>query len=140
LFILALKRYHEQVVEQNLKVLRHTRPAIKGLRKFFEEKIRQALAPDEVRGCLMTNSAAEVTLLDRGMAQCVSDSLRAMEQAFFEAVKRAQQEGLVSRRKHPRALARFLLNSTQGLLVVSKTRSDAALLRDIVKTTLATLH
>ena len=87
----------------------------------------------------MTNSAAELGSRDRGTATRVGVALTKIEAAFRRAVVRAQKAGEIDPTRNPRALARFLTSSAQGLSVMAKASPDRAVLGDIVKVTLAAL-
>ena len=110
------------------------------IRGFFRFKIELALEPRRPRGCLVTNSAAELASRDRGAATRVGAVLAKIEAAFHRAVVRAQKAGEVDRARDPRALARFLTSSAQGLSVMAKAFPERAVLEDIVKVVLAALE
>jgi TetR/AcrR family transcriptional repressor of nem operon len=87
----------------------------------------------------VTNSAAEVVTRDRAAATRVGAVLAKIEAAFHRAVVRGQQAGEIDPTRSPRALARFLTSSAQGLSVMAKTFPDRAVLDDIVEVILAAL-
>src|SRR6266566_7765946 len=72
-----------------------------------------SLEPRRPRGCLVTNSAAELASRDRATATRVGVVLAKIEAAFHRAVVRAQTAGEIDRARDPRALARFLTSSAQ---------------------------
>jgi TetR/AcrR family transcriptional repressor of nem operon len=87
----------------------------------------------------VTNSAAELASRDRGTASRVGQVLAKIEAAFLRAVARAQRAGEIDPARDPRALARFLTSSAQGLSVMAKASPDRAVLEDIVAVILAAL-
>jgi len=66
--------------------------------------------------------------------------LTKIEAAFHRAVVRAHKAGEIDPARNPRALARFLTSSAQGLSVMAKAFPDRTVLEDIVKVTLAALR
>jgi TetR/AcrR family transcriptional repressor of nem operon len=66
--------------------------------------------------------------------------LARFEGGFERAVMRAQQAGEIDPARDPRALARFLTSSAQGLSVMAKASPDRAVLEDIATVTLAALE
>jgi TetR/AcrR family transcriptional repressor of nem operon len=128
------------VTAKLLAALEETVSGKDAIRRFFRLKVELAMEPGRPRGCLVTNSAAELASRDRGTATKVGTVLAKIEAGFHRAVVRAQKAGEIDRSQSPRALARFLTSSAQGLSVMAKTSSDRAVLEDIVKVTLAVLE
>jgi Tetracyclin repressor-like, C-terminal domain len=80
--------------------------------------------PRRPRGCLVTNSAAELASRDRGTGTRVGAVLAKIEAAFERAVGRAQAAGEIDPKRNARALARFLTSSAQGLSVMARASPD----------------
>ena len=140
LFFAAIDRYDRVVTAKLLAALDGPASGKDAIRGFFELKIELSLQPRRPRGCLVTNSAAELASRDRGTATRVGAVLAKIEAAFLRAVVRAQQAGEVDRARDARALARFLTSSTQGLSVMAKTIPERAVLEDIVDVVLSALE
>ena len=139
LFFAAINHYDRVVTAKLLAVLEEPGSGKDAIRRFFRLKIEAALEPGRPRGCLVTNSAAELGARDRGTATRVGVALTKIEAAFHRAVVRAQKAGEIDPARNPRALARFLTSSAQGLSVMAKASPDRAVLGDIVKVILAAL-
>ena len=140
LFFAAIERYDRVVTAKLLAILDGPGSGTEAIRRFFRLKVDLSLAPGRPRGCLVTNSTAELASRDRGTATRVGAVLARIEAAFHRAVVRAQKSGEIDPARNPRALARFLTSSAQGLSVMAKTSPDRAVLEDIVKVTLAALE
>lgn len=140
LFFAAIEHYDRVVTAKLLAALDDPRSGKDAIRRFFRLKVEAAMEPRRPRGCLVTNSAAELASRDRGTATRVGTALAKIEAAFHRAVVRAQKAGEIDRTRNPRALARFLTSSAQGLSVMAKASPDRAVLQDIVKVILATLE
>ena len=139
LFFAAIEHYDRVMTGRLLATLDAPGSPLNAIRRFFRLKVTLAQEPGRPRGCLVTNSAAELASRDRGAAGRIGVTLGRIEAAFFRAVIRAQQAGEIDPRRNARALARFLTSSTQGLSVMAKASADRATLEDIVKTTLEVL-
>jgi len=133
LFFEAIDRYDRVVTAKLLSALDGPASGKTAIRRFFRLKLELALAPRRSRGCLVTNSVAELASRDRRAAIKVGAVLTKIEAAFHRAVVRAQAVGEIDPDRNPRALARFLTSSAQGLSVMTKTLPDRAVLKDIVK-------
>lgn len=139
LFFAAIDRYDQMVTAKLLAALDEPRGK-DAIRRFFRLKVDLAMEPGRPRGCLVTNSATELTSRDRGTARRVAVVLAKIEAAFHRAVVRAQKAGEIEPTRNPRALARFLTSSAQGLSVMAKTFPERAVLEDIVEVILAALE
>jgi TetR/AcrR family transcriptional repressor of nem operon len=139
LFFAAIARYDRVVTAKLLAALEEPASGKDAIRRFFRLKVELSVEPGRPRGCLVTNSAAQLASRDRGTATKVGAVLGRIEAAFHRAVVRGQEAGEIDPRRSARALARFLTSSAQGLSVMAKTFPDRAVLDDIVKVTLTAL-
>jgi TetR/AcrR family transcriptional regulator, transcriptional repressor for nem operon len=139
LFFAAIERYDRVVTAKLMAALDEPASGKDAIGKFFRLKVELALESGRPRGCLVTNSAAELASRDRGAATRVGGVLTKIEAAFQRAVVRAQKAGEIDASRNSRALARFLTSSAQGLSVMAKTFPERAVLEDIVKVILAAL-
>jgi TetR/AcrR family transcriptional repressor of nem operon len=136
LFFAAIERYDRVMTARLLAALDAPGPGLAAIREFFRLKIEATRERGRPRGCLVTNSAAELASRDRGTAGRVGATLARLEAAFHGAVVRAQEAGQIDPARDARALARFLTSSAQGLSVMARASADRAALEDVVKVTL----
>ncbi len=139
LFFAAIDRYDRVVTAKLVEALDEPALGMEAIRRFFRLKIEWAVAAHRPRGCLVTNSATELASRDRRTASRVGAVLTKIEAAFQRAVVRAQHAGEIDPARDPRALARFLTSSAQGLSVMAKTFPERAVLEDIVEVMLTML-
>ncbi|MFL6231404.1 MAG: TetR family transcriptional regulator C-terminal domain-containing protein, partial [Pyrinomonadaceae bacterium] len=66
-------------------------------------------------------------------------NLAAAEKALHRALVRGRESGEIKNGRDPRAVARFLYSSLQGLQVMAKATQDRKLLGDVVRVTLSVL-
>ena len=140
LFFAAMEHYDRMVTSKLLKTLEEPASGKAAIEGFFRLKVELSTAPGRPRGCLVTNSAAELASRDRGTGARVGAVLTKLEAAFRHAVVRAQKAGEIDPRRNPRALARFLTSSAQGLSVMAKALPDRAALDDIVEVILEVVN
>ena len=139
LFLAALDHYQRVVVRELFDALEAPGSGVGAIRRFFRLRVDRSLDRSRPHGCLVTNSAVELSRRDRGAAARVGGALAKIEAAFLRALERARAAGEVAPTRDLRALARFLTSSAQGLSVMAKTCPDRAVLEDIVEVVLAVL-
>jgi TetR/AcrR family transcriptional regulator, transcriptional repressor for nem operon len=140
LFMEALERYEKQRFARLITRLERPGPVREAITRLFGEVLEGAVSCTQRRGCLLTNAAVELAPHDPLVADRLKRTFGQLEEAFYRALLRAQQTGEVSSERDPRALARFLTSSLQGLQVTAKSSPDRVVLEDVVKVTLQVLN
>ncbi|GAA3244058.1 TetR/AcrR family transcriptional regulator [Streptomyces sp. NPDC057386] len=140
LYLKALDRYGELHCTPLTRELSEPGPALPAVRAVVRRFAAEA-ADDtcRARGCLVTNTAAELAPHDRDAAHRVELSWTNLETLLHSALLRAQAQGELPKERDPRALARMLLVLLQGLRVVGKASSDPARVRDAAEQALTLL-
>jgi TetR/AcrR family transcriptional repressor of nem operon len=133
LFTRVVDHYFECVLKPAL-VDRLDAPgsARENLERVFELWEVTALAAD-FNGCLVGNSVAELGARDSETADVLRRKLKLLEEAFYRALCRAQRDGEVNARLDPRATARSLLTTAQGLAVVARVNREPKFVRSVVE-------
>jgi TetR/AcrR family transcriptional repressor of nem operon len=139
LFLAALKRYEQVQVSRVVEVLKRPGPVRDTIRSVLEGVVRDEAGCAVRRGCLAVNTAVELGCLDPNVAARATAALRRVEDAFEQALRRAQEKGEIERTLDVRALARFFTSSLQGLRVMSKAGAEQGELRDVAEVTLRAL-
>jgi TetR/AcrR family transcriptional repressor of nem operon len=134
LFLESLERYEERFYLEMQELL-DAPSAGEGIRRVFLKVVSDCACGGGGRGCLVTNTAAALAEDDAEIAARVRANLRRIEDAFEAALRRDSEGG-----RDPRAVARFLTNSLQGLRVLSKCGVDLDVLHDVVEVTLSVLN
>jgi TetR/AcrR family transcriptional repressor of nem operon len=140
LFLTALDRYQVVVARELFEALEAPGSGIEAIRQFFRLRVKGSLDRRRPPGCLVTNSAVELSGRDRGAAAKVGGSLASLEAAFLRALERARAAGELTASRDLRALARFLTSSAQGLSVMARTARSRAALEDVVDVILSVLE
>ncbi|MGE0734656.1 MAG: TetR/AcrR family transcriptional regulator [Alphaproteobacteria bacterium] len=92
------------------------------------------------RGCLLTNTAVELSPHDHDVSVIVAKSVKALEDALAVRIRKAQARGEVDVGKDNRALAQFVVASIHGLRVASKITTERSVLQNIADQVLAAIH
>lgn len=136
LLLLALARYRADVTA-TLKILQDDTPVVlPALREF----LMIPLAPSRPRmGCLLGNTAVEVSTHDDDIGGVVREGFAALEKALRLALERAYRSGELPERNSA-AQARMLMAVQQGLQVIARTAPDPVRFVDSVDAVLCSLR
>ncbi|CAB5679054.1 Potential acrAB operon repressor [Delftia tsuruhatensis] len=124
LFQHALRRY-EAVTTSNVELLSGPGRARDLVRQLLLRIVQDELSDAGRRGCLVANAALELAGHDEAVAERVAGNFQRLQKALEKLILRGQQEGDITDSKKPRALARFIVNTIQGLRVLGKGSSAA---------------
>ena len=120
LFLRVLKHYHETVIVKNFSYIENSTSPKQGLCEYFRARAKDALNNSDIKGCLVTNSIAELAQHDNQVRDQTNITLQHMRSVFRNALIRAQSEDEISNNLDVDATADFLLNNSQGLFVLSR--------------------
>lgn len=132
LFLAALRAYDEQYREDFFLRVAAERPPREAIVAAFEGAARQSATGDVPAGCLMVNTALEVSPHDPEIRALVKASLGKVEDFFFEMIEAAKSEGAVPRVLAPRTTAQALLGLFLGLRVLTRSGADTATLNAVI--------
>ena len=119
LYAQALRRYHE-LTARNITLLQEPGPVKELVRRLLMRIVNDELDGSAQRGCLAANAALELAGPDDRITELLAGNFLRLEKALEQALLRGQAEGEIASQKTPRALARFIVNTIQGLRVLSK--------------------
>lgn len=128
----CLDRYCERQMEYlliNLDQATTGRVFIESLLKEIEETSRSK-APH--KGCFLMNTASEFAGRDHVIYTLVSRATLQFVGVFQKAIKRGQEEGVISKQKAASALAFYLINSVAGLRTMIKANADPESIHEII--------
>jgi TetR/AcrR family transcriptional repressor of nem operon len=139
LYLQALDRYREVEGRKVLELLERPGSVKKTLRQLFEGVVEKSLCDGQRRGCFMGNATSELAGRCKETAARTCSNMAATEEAFYRVLLRGKKQGELKRVRDPRAFARFLYSSLQGLALTAKASRDRKTLEDVVKVTLSAL-
>ncbi len=132
LFMAALRMFDEQVRQQLLARLSAEYPPREAMRQLFITYLSKATLANGNRGCLLTNTALELAAHDPEAARVVARAQEEIEAFFRSRIEAAIAGGDVVSAVPPRELARGLLATLLGLMVLIRSRPDPSLLQSVV--------
>jgi TetR/AcrR family transcriptional repressor of nem operon len=132
LFLAALCMFDERVRQRLLAKLVAEYPPREAIRQLFVTYLAQAAQEDGNRGCLLTNTALELAAHDPEAARIVANAQEEIEEFFRGRIEAATARGDVVSVVPARELARGLLATLLGLMVLIRSRPDPSLLQSVV--------
>ena len=139
LFLKVMDRYCTTFVGPKLSLLDQPGPALPTLHRFINGMIDGGLADPQRRGCFISNTVMELSPHEEEIAGTLRQALKMAEDAFFNVLVRAKEQGELKEEKDPRALARFLTTMMQGIVVMIKAGTSAEVVKQTAETGLSIL-
>jgi TetR/AcrR family transcriptional regulator, transcriptional repressor for nem operon len=139
LYLQALDRYREVEGRKLFELLERPGSVKRALRQLFEGVINCSLGGGERRGCFVGNATSELAGRCEETAEKACGNMAAAEEALYRALVRGKDAGEIKGARDPRAVARFLYSSLQGLQLMSKATRDRKTLEDVARVTLSVL-
>jgi TetR/AcrR family transcriptional regulator, transcriptional repressor for nem operon len=139
LYLQTLDLYREVETRKVFDLLERPGSVRKALRRLFAGVVEGSLCDGQRRGCFMGNAMSELAGRCKETAVRTCSNMAAVEGAFYRALLRGKKDGELKGVRDPRAVARFLYSSLQGLVLMAKATQDRQMLEDVVKITLSVL-
>lgn len=140
LFMEAISHFRKKVVPTRMSILERPGASLEEIRKYFESVVDDLIGPARGRACLIANSAVELAAEDAEVAKQVNGHLTLLEKAFTHSLNGAFEKGQISSDASIRAYAKFLVNASQGLIVLGKGNPNRKSLTEIVEITMKALQ
>ena len=138
LFIKALQLYSKTVPSQLVDALNKDGSPLENVRETMRMLQEWHSIPDST-GCLYGSSMAQFGTADPEMAEILRSHIGSLEQAFYNAFKRAQEVGELDDTVNIRDLARMYEGIHQGLALIGQVHTAPEVTRSIVNGALAML-
>jgi TetR/AcrR family transcriptional regulator, transcriptional repressor for nem operon len=138
LFQRALQLFEENTQKRIQQKIKPTPSAKLAIRKLFEMVVSSN--EEKPPGCLIVNTAVELSLHDPEIADRIDKSFRRSEAFIYEQLVQGQKNGEISEQLDVETLAPFIHNSLIGIRVLAKTTNDQEKLQSIIDSTLAVLE
>lgn len=139
LYLAALDRYRQRHGGAVTCALESDVPLRRALRTIFEGAIDQLLGDPQGKSCMLVAAIAERCPDDASVAERFCTNMKTMEQALEKRLARAREEGEIGRHLEPAALARYFVNTLNGLQITGKALRDRKALLEIADVALAIL-
>ena len=132
LFIRALAHYDKQHRRDVLAELRRLFPPNDAIREAFRRVIPAGRDRVDCRGCLIVNTALELSPHDSEIEEIVNKSLKEVEDFFRKMIVAAQEDGTIPAQICARETAQMLLSLFLGLRVISRSSRDEELMQSVL--------
>lgn len=137
LFIQALDHY-EKIINKKIQSQLTEEMSIKSsIRQIFEAVTN--VDSTYPKGCLIVNSAAELSLIDDVISEKVKEIFAEEERQISSLLLQAQERGEISSSSDISALSSYIHNSLIGIRVLTKTTDNKEKLDPIIELTLSVL-
>lgn len=133
LFVRALRHYDKVFREDWVAELARTSSPRRAILGVFEAAIEASLTEGSRDGCLLINTALELSPHDPEVADIVARAFTEMEAFFGAAIKRGQAMGEIGETVAGSNTARSLLGLFIGLRVLVRSRPEEPLLRSLMQ-------
>ena len=133
LFLRALEHYDRQHREDFLAALARTHPPREAILASFQQVVAAARSGRDRKGCLLVNTALEVSPHDPEVERIVKASLEQVEHFFRSMIKAGQKEGTIRADLSAVETARLLFSLFLGLRVITRSRPEKALMSTIAR-------
>lgn len=139
LYLAALDRYRQRHGGVVACALESDMPLRRAIRTIFEGVIDQLLGDPQGKSCMLVAAIAERCPDDKSVAERFCTNMKSMEQVLEKRLARAREEGEIGRHLEPSALARYFVNTLNGLQITGKALRDRKALLEIADVALAVL-
>lgn len=139
LFISAVKHYMNEKTATVISYLESPGSVKKSITKVFHEGVNILKDEERRKECFIMDSAIAQIPHDLEIAEFFKQDLKRLEDAFYKALVRAQEQGELGKHKNINALAKYLNHSRYSLTQVAKLSSDHKVLDEHVSIILTTL-
>ena len=133
LFLQVLKHYQETVIEKNLSQIEHAISPKQAICEYFAARAEDALKSNVIKGCLLTNTIAELAQHDKAVRDQTNLTLAYMKNVFREAITKSKNLNEISKEIDTESTADFLVNSAQGLFILSCMNATKSSVNGVVK-------
>ncbi|MFE3442467.1 TetR/AcrR family transcriptional regulator [Nocardia sp. NPDC059180] len=136
LFLRVLREYDEANDRMLRTWLEQADQAIDVIRGFVTGSIRDPGGEQARRGCLLANTAMELSVSTSEVAAEARRSYAATTSVLVDAIRRAQREGDITPHVDPDSAAHAVLAGQLGLIVLGRVGQDPAALSIMAETLL----
>lgn len=139
IFLRSLEYYVTHVLRERIMRLETSQSPSKAISSFFDEILERSITDSKHRGCMLVNTALEVTPDDSDIRRLVAGETTMMENFFKRCIIAGQKTGELRTDCSADDSARHLLAVSLGFRVLARVRPSPELLTGIVRPALESL-
>ncbi|MFM0695409.1 TetR/AcrR family transcriptional regulator [Paraburkholderia graminis] len=132
LYLRALEHYLDHSLRERIKRFESTMPPAEAITGFFEETIERSVSDPHKRGCMLVNSALEISSEDEAFRQLVATEIAEIREFFYRCLAAAQKSGAIAKTVSADETATHLLATVLGMRVLARVDPQRAVLTSAV--------
>ena len=133
LFLLALEHYETHYRRAFLGDLKRRHSPREAITTLFKDVVEAALSDSKRSGCLLVNTATEMSAHDERIAEAVAKGLTETEDFFHELIELGKSSGEISHGVDAAETASALLGLMTGLRVLARSRPERRRTREVCR-------
>ena len=133
LFVRCLDHYQASMVNKVSEKLANSSSVKQFMFNFLEEVIAEAEQGADKKGCLLVNTANELSQRDDDIAQAVMDGTSNVAEVFKQAIELGKQQKEVRSELSTEDLINYLITSISGLRTMVKAGAEKNTLKPVVE-------
>lgn len=137
LFLKVLEYYRTTIAQQMSQYIAHEKTALDKIRALFDFSI--CSNEEQAKGCLVVNTAVELSLHDEVIAQIIRSDFDESEKVIYQLLQQGQTTGEFSSQLDIAVTTQFIHNALIGIRVQIKTTDEQQKLQPIIDMTLQVL-
>jgi len=138
LFLEAIDYYRRNFVKVRISTILNAGKPLEGIEAFFRTAFED-FEPDQLIGCMLTNSATEIGSDDTDIQKQIAAGIAEIEAGFCLRLQEAQNAGVFEDGFDAAKIALHLTSCYQGLAVIGRLTRDKERLKIIADQALASL-
>ncbi|CAB3733108.1 TetR/AcrR family transcriptional regulator [Paraburkholderia rhynchosiae] len=139
LYLRALEHYLDCSLRERMRRLETALPPSQAITGFFDETIERSVSDPQKRGCMLVNSALEISSDDEAFRTLVATEMDEIRAFFHRCLVAAQQSGAIAATVSADDAATHLLATVLGMRVLARVDPQRAVLTSAAATPLALL-
>ncbi|MDP9649436.1 TetR/AcrR family transcriptional regulator [Paraburkholderia caledonica] len=139
LYLRALEHYLDCTLRERIRRFESTVPPAQAITGFFDETIERSVADPHKRGCMLVNSALEISSEDEAFRKLVATEIAEIREFFYRCLVAAQKGGAIAATVLPADAATHLLATVLGMRVLARIDPQREVLTSAAATALALL-
>ncbi|MBT1704093.1 TetR/AcrR family transcriptional regulator [Chryseosolibacter indicus] len=93
-----------------------------------------------MQGCIVVNTAVEMTFVDKDLEKASITILNEVERLFIDTIKQAQKQGKLKTKTKATLLGRYLITLWNGINITRRMHPDRSVLREQIKMQLSLIE
>ncbi len=124
LFVKSLMKYRKEWIDPVIESANSITDAEAYIKNLFDFVKKETFDLNDTKGCFWVNTAIEMAPADLEVTAIAKSIMEDTENAFYQAIKKGQEQGIFTTKYTASSLAKFVINSISGLRVSVKLGTD----------------